>query len=329
MSFKKICVVIISLSFFGGSFTFADDHALTFGETLTMYFSELFPISHPEVSDVVVKYSGISTRYALKLALQKGIYYKMIPNVATELNPDSPMDDRSFTLMLQRHFGIHIYADRSPLTASDYEAYMATLRDSFSYKLIQALNADTSSSPAANTTPTALSLSTANNYYILDGVYSLLQNNYLRSNTLDQTDLIYGATEGMVNELGDPYTKFFRPVASTDFHQSLDGDLIGIGVIVDVDSTGSLLIDDVISHSPAEKSGILPGDKITKIDDHIVKTDDGIADEIALLRGKEGTTVNVTVLSGKTTKTVTVTREIVHISLVDTDNTGSAFRLTF
>ena len=44
---------------------------------------------------------------------------------------------------------------------------------------------------------------------------------------------------------------------------------------------------DVIDHSPAEKSVILPNDKIVKVAGVIVTTQDGIDDDIARLRGKE------------------------------------------
>ncbi len=57
-----------------------------------------------------------------------------------------------------------------------------------------------------------------------------------------------------MNELGDEYTRFFRPDASTDFKNSLDGNIVGIGVIIDIDARGSLLITDIVRHSPAEKA---------------------------------------------------------------------------
>jgi C-terminal processing protease CtpA/Prc len=60
-----------------------------------------------------------------------------------------------------------------------------------------------------------------------------------------------------VNEIGDEYTRFFRPDASTDFKNTLDGNIVGIGVIIDVDAQGSLLVTDVVRHSPAEKAGIV------------------------------------------------------------------------
>jgi len=88
----------------------------------------------------------------------------------------------------------------------------------------------------------------------------------------------------MVSELGDQYTKFFRPDASTDFHNSLDGNIVGIGVVIEVDSQGYLSVTDVISHSPAEKAGIFPKDRIIQIDGQNVSTKDGISDDILRLR---------------------------------------------
>lgn len=132
-----------------------------------------------------------------------------------------------------------------------------------------------------------------------------------------------------MNELGDQHTKFFRPDASTDFRNSLDGNIVGIGVIIDVDAQGALLITDVIRHSPAEKAGLLAGDKITKVDTTPVTTEDGIADDIARLRGKILTQVEVTILSGKITKTVAIVREIIHVPLVETEVLNNAYKIIF
>lgn len=132
-----------------------------------------------------------------------------------------------------------------------------------------------------------------------------------------------------MNELGDQHTRFFRPDASTDFKNSLDGNIVGIGVIIDIDARGSLLITDIVRHSPAEKAGLVAGDYITRINDIAVTTADGIIDDVARLRGKEGTPVDVTVTSGRITKTLTIIREIVHVQQVETEELPSAYRIIF
>lgn len=296
---------------------------------MMLYFTELFPNSHKEINDVVVKYSGISDRYTLRNALQKGIYYGMLTNVSVELRPDVPMTDFSFAKLLQKDFGLEIVSDRSPLTFSDYDNLMKKVRSGFAYKVIQNLS---QTAPVPNIpVNTALSipstdrLPTADNFYILESVYAILQENYLRSSTLDQKELIYSATEGMVQGLGDQYTKFFRPDASADFYNSLDGTIVGIGVVIEVDAQGYMSITDVLSHSPAEKVGLLAKDRIIQINGTDVTTKNGIADDILNLRGKEGTSVRIKVQSGKEVHEFTVIREKIQVKLVETGTLKNAF----
>jgi hypothetical protein len=105
ISFKKILVIAFLIPFFSVSaFALSENTTLTFGDVMTLYFTELFPVSHKEVDDVVVKYSGISSRYSLYTALKKGIYYGIIPNISAELHPDTPMTDGAFAKLLQKDF---------------------------------------------------------------------------------------------------------------------------------------------------------------------------------------------------------------------------------
>lgn len=334
MRIKNIFLVpFLCLLSFAVSPVFAEEKTMTLGDTLTLYFSELFPVVNQEVNAVVVKYSGISSRYALRSSLQRGIYYGMIPNTSTELDPDRPMTDRAFAMLLKKHFGLEIQSDFSPLTLVDYQQFMASVRLSYSYQLIQELNKGVVKGVDTKTekteTPEGWRLSTADNFYVLNSVYSILHDNYIKSQSINEKELIYGATEWLVNQLGDQYTKFFRPDASTDFQNSLDGTVVGIGVIIDVDVKWSLLITDVIGHSPAEKAGIVPKDRIVGIDGIPVTTEDGIDDDIFRLRGQEGTTVKVNILSGKTTRTVTIVREKIQVKLVDTEDLPNAFKITY
>jgi len=85
----------------------------------------------------------------------------------------------------------------------------------------------------------------------------------------------------------------------------------------------------VVRHSPAERAGILSGDKILKIDNVPVTTEDGVSDDIARLRGEVLTQVEVTLQSNKITKTIAVVREIIHVPIVETDVRPDAFRIIF
>jgi C-terminal peptidase prc len=325
---KKLFFVPCLIFFLVTPLSYAEKN-MTVGETLTVYFTELFPNLVPDINNVTVKYSGVGNRSGLRVALQKAIYYGMLPNSAVDLNPDREMTDRAFSQLLRRHFGVRVASDESMMTQADYETFMVTIRQSFAYRLLHLMNAPDEPMTHDESVPEVSKLANANNYYLLEKIYSILQESYLKWDKFNQSELIYGAAEWLVNELWDQHTKFFRPDASTDFKNSLDGNIVGIGVVIDVDAQWNLLVTDVIRHSPAEKAGIIAGDKIIKIDNTPVTTEDGIVDDIGRLRGKVLTQVEVTILSGKLTKTVAIVREIIHVPLVETQMLSSAYKIIF
>lgn len=101
---KKLFVGVIVTCLGFNSLSYAAEKSLTVGETLTMYFTEIFPNLSPDISQVTVEYQGIGSRAGLREALQRAIYYNMLPNSATLLQPDSPMSDRAFAQLLRRDF---------------------------------------------------------------------------------------------------------------------------------------------------------------------------------------------------------------------------------
>lgn len=326
---KKLSIIIFLITLgYSSTLSFAEEKSLTVWETLTLYFTEIFPTLTPEISQVTVKYSWIGTRTGLRGALQRAVYYRMLPNTLATLRPDEPMSDRAFSQLLRRDFWTRVTADSSALTLGDYERFMATIRSSFSYRMLRLMNTPEDSVPVETFSPQS-KLPQADSYYLLENIYTILQDNYLRGEKFNQTDLIYGAAEWLVNELGDQHTKFFRPDASTDFKNTLAWNIVGIGVIIDIDALGSLTITDVIRHSPAEKAGLVSGDKIIQVGGVPVSTADGIIDDIARLRGLPDTQVEVTVQSGKVVRTVAIVRQIIHVQQVETEELTDSYRIIF
>lgn len=187
---KKLFIVPFLLCFLFPSLTFAEK-SMTVGETLTMYFSELFPNTLPDINNVTLKYSGIGNRTGLRTALQKAIYYDMLPNSAVEMTPDREMTDRAFVQLLRRHFGVRLASDESPLTQSDYDTLMVTIRASFAYRLLRLMNTPEENLPQTESVPESSQLSNSNNYYLLEKIYSILQENYLKGDTFKDSELIY------------------------------------------------------------------------------------------------------------------------------------------
>ncbi len=89
---KKVLICLYLL--LSSGFALAQD--LTVGDTFTIYFSELFPIVYTSHSEVVPKYTDVGNRPGLRSALQRGIYYEMIANTNSSINPDVLMTDRMF-----------------------------------------------------------------------------------------------------------------------------------------------------------------------------------------------------------------------------------------
>jgi len=82
---------------------------------------------------------------------------------------------------------------------------------------------------------------------------------------VDDTSLMRGAIEGMIEALGDEHSSFMDPDQYEQANASLEGEYEGIGAWVDL--TGEYLtIISPIPNTPAEAAGLHVGDKIIAID---------------------------------------------------------------
>ncbi|MBI2057757.1 MAG: S41 family peptidase [Candidatus Yanofskybacteria bacterium] len=133
----------------------------------------------------------------------------------------------------------------------------------------------------------------------------------------DKRNLVYGAIEGMVNSLGDPYTAFLKPEESKKFEEQINGSFGGVGIEIGM-RKNLLTVIAPIKDTPAYKAGILAGDIITKINDK----DAGnltIDEAVTQIRGKRGTSVKLTIQRNgdKDPKEFNLTREEIKIPTID------------
>lgn len=152
-------------------------------------------------------------------------------------------------------------------------------------------------------------------FNIFVDVWDRLHSDYLRKNELNDTELLQGAIEGLLNKVEDPYTVFEPPQQAQEFNNSLNGNLEGIGV--EINKIGSdIVIGAVLKGSPAEKAGLLAKDILIKIDGKAISTLSlqEIADSI---RGLSGTQVKISVSRDRQTKNFTITRAKIDISEVE------------
>ena len=98
---------------------------------------------------------------------------------------------------------------------------------------------------------------------VVDTYYAIVDNYY---KDLDKEKLIDGAVEGMISQVGDTFTSYSAATDAETFSETIKGSYEGIGCAIAKYSTGEIKVIEVFPSSPAEKAGLLVGDKIIKVD---------------------------------------------------------------
>lgn len=160
-------------------------------------------------------------------------------------------------------------------------------------------------------------LTGADDFKILEETYNAIRSHYVLEEDISDQDLIYGAARGMVDALGDEgHSRFLDPQEAVEYERSAEGELVGIGITVDLESSPPVVIAP-LPDSPAFEAGILPGDIILEVDGKSTREMSGT--EIGnTIRGEAGTDVTL-MLQHKgenTTYTVTITREKIDVDPV-------------
>lgn len=137
----------------------------------------------------------------------------------------------------------------------------------------------------------------------LSYAYNEIMNRYL--NGAEAKTLVDGAAEGMVASLGDPYSVYMTGEKGEQFVQSYEDHFVGIGVEIRQED-GEFVIDKIIKGTPASKSGLKAEDTFVTVDG---KRTSGIelAALKAMLQGKEGTKVKISVRREGTNGTIDMT----------------------
>jgi len=125
---------------------------------------------------------------------------------------------------------------------------------------------------------------------LFSDVLEKIKNEYV--DEVDQSEVIDSAVNGMLQSL-DPYSSYMNPESFKNMNIETKGEFGGLGIEITMES-GFVKVITPIEDSPADKIGIKAGDYIIKINDKQVK---GLTlmQAVNLMRGKVGTSINITV----------------------------------
>lgn len=150
----------------------------------------------------------------------------------------------------------------------------------------------------------------------INAVLNLIQREYVDS--IDVKDLVEQAIPAIIGNL-DPHSYYIPASDIRAENEKLDGSMSGIGVsFFMMNDTAN--VDQVIPNGPAEKVGMLAGDRIISVNGESIVggtlTAEGIRSKI---RGEKGTKVRIGVKrnTSKKTLTFTITRDDIPMNTID------------
>src|ERR1700736_2710461 len=153
------------------------------------------------------------------------------------------------------------------------------------------------------------------NVTIFARALQLIRQDYVDANKIAYKDLIYSALSGMLNGL-DPHSQFMEPSAFRDLQGESKSEFAGLGIVVST-RDGVITVVSPMEDSPGFRAGILPGDRILRINGTTTEKM-SLQDAINLLRGEPGQKATLTIFrpSSKETKDYVLQREIIKVASV-------------
>jgi len=155
-------------------------------------------------------------------------------------------------------------------------------------------------------------------------VLDKVRTEYVNGTNMTYHALVYSAIKGMVNSL-DPHSEFLDPDDYQELQDDTEGQFGGLGLVVEA-KDGYVTVISPMEDSPGLRAGILPGDRILKVDSQSVQNMD-LDDAVKMLRGDPGTKVEVTIQRPSTgmVKDLTLKRAIILMDMVKDINGKKEF----
>lgn len=164
------------------------------------------------------------------------------------------------------------------------------------------------------------------NLELFTSVLEKVRSEYVDGQDVTYRSLVYAALRGMINSL-DPHSEFMDPAEYQELQSDTEGEFGGLGLVVSMKNNYVTVITPM-DGTPGFRAGILPGDRIVKINGQSAEKL-SLQDVVKILRGKPGTKVTITIQrpSSGLTKDITLTRAIINMKMVKDINGKQKFPL--
>lgn len=146
---------------------------------------------------------------------------------------------------------------------------------------------------------------------LLEEVHQLVADRYV--DEMDPVELYRMAIDGMLNELGDPYTTFLDREEWEDLQLSTTGNYGGVGIRID-SKDGWITVVSVLPNTPAERTGLQVGDRLIEVEGESAENWSSM-DAVQVIRGPQGSEVSLTIARVGVNQPLhfTIKRERIHV----------------
>ncbi len=132
----------------------------------------------------------------------------------------------------------------------------------------------------------------------LNTIFELIEDEYV--DEIDPDSLIEMTIPELLKNL-DPHSAYIPADEVDRVGRELESSFYGIGIRFQLMSD-SICVVEVIAGGPAERVGVMPGDRIIAVDGNEFDSDIGNDDVLSMLRGEKDTKVKITVKRGTSNK---------------------------
>jgi len=153
------------------------------------------------------------------------------------------------------------------------------------------------------------------NFDLFWETWNKLQESYVDQKKVDPKKMYLGAIKGMVASIEDPYTFFLTPEENKQTKDDLGGKFEGIGAQLGLKNNRIIIIAP-LKKSPAEVSGVKPGDFINKVDG-VTTSNWTLTQAVSKIRGPKNTKVKLTLERNNKEIEVTIVRQQIIIASVE------------